>query len=597
MKEKEKKINLPEINIESTIYERFQDVAIAYGDKIAVDYLNKSITYKEIKRKSDQLAYHLIHTLGKEAEQVAFFMETGIEQIISILGILKAGKTYVALDVNFPSERNIYMLEDSQSTALITNNLNASQAKAIVHDQILINIDQILEQNEIEEVKAECSPDTNMMIVYTSGSTGEPKGVVHTHRNILHFIKRFNKLIRISSDDNFSFYYSISFSAHAMQIMGSLLNGARLSLYNLQKENFSDFSSWLNKKEISVNLMIPTVLRQFMATLKKDEKINSLRVLLFGGETLYKSDVDKAWKHVRKSCDIYNIYASTEAYLCRAYKLRPNTIINSNIVPIGYSIEDFEIEIVGDDETRKDPNKIGEMQIKSEYIALRYWNKSELTSRDFAQDGQARIFQSNDLAYKQSDGCIVHIGRSDSMVKLRGYRIDLGEIENLMIQNTEVKDAAVVVKENQHGTKHIVAYIIPRASKQPDTNYLRIAVLRMLPSYMVPSYFVILDALPKNEIGKTIKKDLPDPEWDKHANGRDIVDPKNTVQEELKEIFERILEVPLISITDNIMELGADSLRLFVAFDEIEKKYGKKLNIDAIVDNPTIEFIGGLIEE
>jgi len=600
MKIKKNNNSIPIKGTNQTIHGRFREIVSFYGENIALDYQNKQLTYNELDYKSDQLACRLIKKLGEKRQQVAIFIETGFEQIISILGILKAGMTYVPLDINFPSERNIYMLEDAECSALISNNMNASQARAISNRQIIINIDETLSSQDIGELDIYNDPDARMMIIYTSGSTGEPKGVIHSHRNIIHLYKRLTTLINISAEDIFAFYYSICFSAHAMQIISALLSGAKLTLFDLKKESFSGFSKWLKEKKITVDLMIPSVLRQFMATLKKNEKIPSIRILFCGGETLYKSDIDKAWIHLKKSSLIYNIYASTEAYVCQVYKITSKTIINSNIVPIGYSLPDFDINVIDDEGKSRETNKIGEIQIKSEFITQGYWNKPELSKQDFKQDSdnpKERIFKSSDLGYKQSDGCIIHIGRSDSMVKLRGYRIDLGEIENVLMQHANVKEAAVIVKENQHGTKHIVAYVVPKNGKSLDISYLKISVLRMLPSYMIPGYFVTLDSLPKNEIGKTIRKDFPDPDWDRNIKGKEIVNPKNKLQEDLKEIFERTLEVSLISITDNIIELGADSLRLFVAFDEIEKKFGQKLNIDAIVENPTIEFISNLIKK
>ncbi len=583
-------------NVDQTIHQKFREIASKYPNSPALDFNNTIYTYGELDNISDSLAQHLVDKLGTGKQQVAFFIDPGPDQIVAILGILKAGMTYVPLDVNFPSERNIYMIVDSQCSALISNDLNASQARLLSHNNEIININDIPSRPHIE-LNINVDPEDLMMIVYTSGSTGEPKGVMHSHKNIVHLISRLTSLVDISNNDVFAFYYSICFSAHALPIFSALLNGAKLSLLDFQKENFSVFTNWLKDKKVSVDLMIPSILRQFMATLKKDERIPSLRVLLSGGETLYKSDVDKTWPHLKKSSHIYNIYASSEAYVCSINKLSHKSIIPSNTVPIGNDVIDFELTIIDKDGNEREKNKVGEIQIKSSYLSEGYWNKEELTKEDFSRSSEpgVRIFRSGDLGYRQLDGSIVHVGRSDSMVKLRGYRIDLGEIENMMMQHTDIKESAVVVKENHQGTKHIVAYIVPKKDKDPDINYLKIAVLRMLPSYMVPTYFVKLNSLPKNDVGKTDKTELTDPDWNMNIGGKDFVEAENPVQEELVEIFERLLEVNIIGIKDNIMDLGADSLRLFVAFDEVEKKFGQKLDIDAIVDNPTIQYIAGLI--
>jgi long-subunit acyl-CoA synthetase (AMP-forming) len=244
-----------------------------------------------------------------------------------------------------------------------------------------------------------------------------------------------------------------------------------------------------------------------------------------------------------------------------------------------------------------DPNQMGEILISSPYLATGYLNKPDQTSEDFIFEEDKGIikFRSKDLGYKQSDGCIIHMGRSDSMVKIRGYRVDLGEIENNLIQHKTVKEASVLLKENPFGTKHIVAYVVAKDDSSIDFEYLKMGILRMLPEYMVPSYFVQLESLPRNEIGKLDKKAIPDPDWNRFDEGKVIIQPKNAIEYELQEIFQRILEVQPISMDDNILDLGADSLRLFVAFDEIEKNYGKKLNIDSFIENPTLAHLAKVV--
>jgi len=246
---------------------------------------------------------------------------------------------------------------------------------------------------------------------------------------------------------------------------------------------------------------------------------------------------------------------------------------------------------------RSDTFNVGEICITGRYLAKGYWKQDELSAKDFRKNDDGTVtFHSSDMGYKLPDGCIVHVGRSDAMVKLRGFRIDLGEIENTMMDLKQVKEIAVAVKENPYGTKHLIAYYVERENAELDPHYLKLAVLRNLPDYMVPSFFVRLDHLPKNDIGKTDYKGLPEPDWDSYTRNKDVELPANGTEEELKEIFERILEVSPLGVTENIMEAGADSLRLFVAFDEVEKRFGKKLNIDSIIDAPYIRDIARQIE-
>lgn len=584
--------------IEQTIHHRFEKVAAKFPQQVALNFDGEQITYQELNAYSNRVADAIIKSSDKAPARIGIFLEHGITQIVALLAIMKAGKAYVALDIYFPAERNQYMLNDAGCSLLISNNFHWSQAQVLAADIPLLNIDEPGSDLSSDNPGVKISPDDICFIIYTSGSTGQPKGVMHAHRGIVHYFKRFSEAVTITPDDKIAFYYSISFSAHTMPIFGALLNGSTLMIFDLKAQNLSEFAKWLRFEKISMTLMIPSTLRHFLAVLHKNFRLRSMHTLWLGGETLYRSDVDKVRQHLKKNARIINLYASTEAFFSRFYTITSDTAIKSNIVPIGYYVDGMDMTIVDEDLKRMDPNQTGEILISSPYLALGYWNKPEQTASDFSEDPEnpgARLFRTSDLGYKQSDGCMVHVGRSDSMVKIRGYRVDLGEIENNLIQHKNVKEVAVMVKENPFGSKHIIAYVVARETEDLDFSYLKLGIIRMLPEYMIPSHFVQLDSLPMNEIGKLNKKAIPDPDWNKIGQDRDVIQPESPLEYELQEIFERILEVRPISMDDNILELGADSLRLFVAFDEIEKKYNKKLNIDSIIEDPTLNFIASEI--
>lgn len=582
---------------QSTIHSRFDEMAGLFSENEAITFKEKVLTYRELKQQADHLAGGIIQALGTEKARIAIYLEDGMMQPLAILGILKAGKTYVALDPSFPIDRNLLMMKNSQCSLLLTNNMNISQVKSFAGNLPLLNIDEVLadELHAFENISV--APEEPAFITYTSGSTGTPKGVVQTHENMLHFMMRMYTINCSLPEDRWAFFYSLSFSAHAMPIYTALLNGATLCMFDLKKDNFTEFSKWLRQEKITNSLMIPSILRQFTATLGSGRKFPKLKTILVGGETLYRSDVEKIREHLKDDAVVYNIYASSEAYLARAYKIEHDAVIKGNIVPIGYAVPGIDISIIEEDDKRSDPFQTGEIVLTGKYLAKGYWGQDELTARDFGINEEGiPTFRSSDLGYKLSDACVVHVGRSDAMIKLRGYRIDLGEIENSMMDLKQVKEIAVAVKENLFGTKHIIAYYVERENADLDPHYLKLAVLRNLPDYMVPTHFIALDALPKNDIGKIDYKHLPEPDWESYNRSKDVEMPGNSTEEELKEIFERILEVSPIGMDENIMDVGADSLRLFVAFDEVEKRFGKKLNVDSIIDAPFIKDIAKLME-
>lgn len=591
-----KETHIPIETLEQSIADRFEFMVESFSNKEAIIDKNETITYGDLSKRSNVLANEII-SLDAEQKQIAFFLPNGINQFISILGILKSDCAYVPLDTAWPSHRVELAIKDSLATAVITDNKNLSQAKALCDNTTIINIDEIDFNKNMHTPAIKPGQDSIAHIIYTSGSTGEPKGVFSTHRNQIHFIKRFSEFIQITPDDRFAYYFSISFSAHAMPSLGALLNGATLILYDLKKEGFPGLADFFNDNGITLCLMIPSVIRHFRATLEKGFKFAKLRVLLVGGETLYFNDVKQLWPFLKRKTEIINIYASTELYLARAYRIQRDSILKQNIIPIGYPIDGMEIKIVNEDGAECDINKVGEMLIRSDYAALGYWNNPTLTERDFLNEDGQITFRSRDLAYKDADGSIVHVGRKDAMVKIRGQRVDLGEIENTLLSNEDLQEVAVALKEDPQGNKALVAYYVFSPGKSVKLEEIKNSLVRRLPDYMIPPHLINETSLPKTDSGKTDYRSLPDPPWESISDDRQIKHASNHIEEELISIFEKYMGVYPIGVSDNILEAGHDSLKLFVAFDAVEKKFNITFDIDRFVENPTIENIALIVKD
>jgi amino acid adenylation domain-containing protein len=580
--------------VEQSICERFDLIVKMFPDETAIIDAEGSFTYREFNSRANVVAQSIL-AKGPVEKQIALFLSDGKQQFITIMGILKAGCAYVPIDTAWPSHRIEYTLRNSSAAAVITDNMNHGQVRALAGKAEVINIDETDFSADPGKPGIKPHPDDILHLLYTSGSTGDPKGVYTSHRNQLHFVKRFSEYIGLHPGDVFAYYFSIGFSAHAMPSLGVLLNGGTLVMYDLKKKGFPGLSDFFDMHGVTVCLMIPSVLRHFRVTLKEGYKFSKLRTLLIGGETLYYSDIRQIWPFLKKKTEIINIYASTELFLACAYRIEQDTILKQNIIPIGYPLNDIDISIVDDKGYPCKDNEIGEMVISSPYTALGYWNSPELTDKDFSTNDGVTTFNSRDLAFRHADGSFVHVGRKDAMVKIRGQRVDLGEIENTLLANAHIQEVAVALKEDPAGNKALVGYYVCSPGKEVKLEEISNSLVRRLPDYMIPRHLVNLEALPFTISGKTDYRALPEPDWDHTAGKSDVKHAGNPTEEQLIAIFEKHLETHPIGVDENILQAGYDSLKLFVAFDTIEKHFNIKLDLNSFIANPTVEALSIII--
>ena len=526
-------------------------------------------------------------------------IENNVFQVAAILGILKAGMSYVAIDADFPLERNRMILQDAECSLLLTNQQNELLAKEIAAGIPVRIIGSDIPDTPEDLMPAACDPGDNAITLYTSGSTGKPKGVLQSHRNMMHFIYRMTKRYPLNAEDKVAYFLSVAFSAHALPLLAALLNGCELKTFRLKDENFFGYSKWFRESGITFAMMIPSFLRHFLSVQTKKDKFPELHTLMLGGETLYRSDVVKAREVFGKKTQLVNIYASTEAYLMRSFPIHPDTVIKTNIVPIGYPVEDMDIEVVDENGEPVSGQNRGEIILKSPFISEGYWKRPELTQKDFSTlkgDQHLRIFKTSDSAYYLDGDCLVHVGRMDATVKLRGYRIDFGEIINILLQHENVIEAACAVMADPRGNEHLIAYYMPAEGKTVDEEILRASLVRMLPDYMIPAQLIPSNRLPKSNTGKLDTSALPEPSWEMPSEGN-RKPPADELEGELVKIFEKVLKIAPIGTDDNFLKIGGNSLLLFVAFSEVEKKFNIKIDVRAAVDHPTIISLAGLIRK
>ncbi|OKH38899.1 non-ribosomal peptide synthetase [Calothrix sp. HK-06] len=588
--------------IEQSIPSRFEQQVKKYPHQIAVKTQNYQWTYSNLNTQANKIAQALLEKNNEQEGNIALLFDHDAPMIAAILGVLKAGKTYIPLDPKYPKDRVLYILEDSQAQVVLTNYKNLPYAQELVQKKLpIINIDNININNLFVEINQEISPDTLAYILYTSGSTGKPKGVIQNHRNVLHFIKNYTNNLHISPDDKLSLFASYSFDAAIIDIFSALLNGATLYPFDIKAEGLAHLLDWLEVNKITIYHSTPTVYRHFIETFNSKESIvkkqlNYVRLVVLGGEQVVKNDVELYKQFFADECIFVNGLGSTESSFNLQYLIDKNTKINQKYVPAGYAFEDTEIILLNNE--GKQTDVYGEIAIRSAHIALGYWQKSELTKAVFLDDPQGenkRIYRTGDLGRLRPDGAIECLGRKDFQVKIRGFRIELGEIEAVLNKHPQIKETVVTAREDIIGEKRLVAYIVSRKN-QNIINEIKQYLEQNLPDYMLPAAIVVLDVLPLTPNGKINRLALPTPDFSKFKSSQ-YTAPSDNLELQLTKIWENVLNVRPLGLNDNFFDMGGHSLLAIRLVTQINNVLGQNITPNTFFQAPTIKKLADILRK
>ncbi|MEA5552080.1 AMP-binding protein [Anabaena cylindrica UHCC 0172] len=588
-------------NIEQSIATRFEQHVKKYPHSIAVKTSTETLTYEQLNKNANRLANNILSQKGEKLEVIALLLEKGADFITSIFGGLKTGKIIVPLDSTFPIDRLAYILEDSQAVLIITNNQNLALAHELANNNCLIlNIDENINDVVDENPNIHVLPETPAYIIYTSGSTGKPKGVVQSHINSLHYCMTDTNTLLISPEDRVVFLYSCSALGGLLCILYTLLNGASLYSYDVKKQGLNNLVNWLIEEEITIYHSFTTLLRHFVEVLTSRKQFPHIRLVKLGGEATLIRDVENYKQYFADDCILYASLGATETGTFRNFIVDKNTEIMGSNVPIGYGVEGMEVVLLDENGAEIENGSIGEIAVKSKYLALGYWQKPELTKAVFLSDLQnesERIYRTGDLGRIEADGCLVHMGRIDFQVKIRGFRIEVTEIEMELLNIDTLKEAVVIAREDIPGENRLVAYVVSKQKPAPTTKELRQYLQDKLPDYMMPSAFIFLDALPLTPNGKTDRRSLPDPELVKPEITATFVPACDDIEYQLTQIWEEFLGVKPIGTEDNFFELGGNSLLAVRLFAAIEDKFGKTLPLASLFPIGTVSAIAQIIRQ
>lgn len=575
----------------SGVHQMVENRASLTPEAIAVVDKERSINYSQLNGRANQLARYLQEKGFAPGQMVGVYTDRSIEMIISMLGIFKAGGVYVPLDMSYPSERLLWIIEDAKLDLVITTKDK--------YDSLLDQFNQVnilmLEDEQITDKEAfnlgvDIKGDQFAYVIYTSGSTGKPKGVLVPHQGLSNLVLWFHQRYKVETIDRGTQVARMGFDASMLEIWPFLTAGASLHIVDTEiLLSPKTLKTWLIQNEITLSHLPPIVAEELLNMEWEGEV--PLRALLTGSDRLRLLPPDNLpFKYV-------NHYGPTEySVICISGEVFPNI---GEVPAIGRPISNTKVYVLDQNLQLCPIGAVGELYVSGVGIAAGYLNQHELTEEKFINHpfipGQ-KIYRTGDLVRYRHDGNMEFVGRVDYQVKLRGFRIELGEIEALLIQHPNIHTAVTIVREDKPGDKRLVAYVVPIAGRKVGTSEIKEYMRQNVPDYMVPSIIIFLNELPLSANDKIDRNSLPRPETIKNSEG-EYTPASTDLELKLVNVWEKLLNISPIGTNDNFFELGGHSLLAITMIDKVKEEIFQNVNISVFLRAPTIRNLAKKITE
>lgn len=594
------KTNAP---LDKNIIQIFEEYVENNGKNAAIIWKDKNISYRELNSKANELAKLLVKNNIKYGDRVGIILERSPLQIISILGILKCGAIYVPIDSEYPNKRINFVLSDSEAKLVLTTTKYVNRIESNI-PYLLMDIEENNLDNTddksisfINQPKEASGKDT-IYIMYTSGSTGLQKGTIISHKNVIRVVKNTN-YIDINSNDKVMQLSNYAFDGSVFDIFGAILNGAALVIVpKTVTLEISELTEFIKKNKVTVFFITSALFNMVVdwdVTALKD-----VRKLLVGGDVVSVTHARRALE-VMGPNHIINGYGPTETTVFACY-YPIDKIDNNQSIPIGYALSNTTLYVLDEQGQLVPPNVPGELYIGGDGVAKGYLNRDELTATRFINlplANNERVYKTGDRVMRLSTGEMIFLGRMDFQIKLRGFRVELGEIENEIGNIEGVNEVAAVARKDKAGSLYISAYYtlnndlnIEKSNLQP--NKIKEIIAEKLPNYMIPSRMKLMDKMPLNINRKVDRKALPiiEDSIDKSSN---YCPPTNEIEEEILKKMQLILDNNAIGIKDDFFSSGGESIKA-IALAQALSKSGFKVKVNDIFQNPTVQKLALLPE-
>ncbi|MGV3139538.1 amino acid adenylation domain-containing protein [Brevibacillus agri] len=586
--------------LEQQVEQRPEDIAVVFGEQ--------SLTYKQLHAHSNQIA-HALHQRGiGEGDVVVVMAERSLELITGLLGVLKAGAAYTPVDPGYPAERLRYLLHHSQAKLLLVQ--RAVQDRIADTDAEVVAVEDLLAAGwPSDSLPLPYDPERLMYVLYTSGSTGNPKGAMiraHAFVNLLHW---YTREFSLGENDRMLLIASASFDLAQKNLYAPLITGGRLVLFEPGLYDYEQMAATIEREGITAINCTPSAFYPLVDASADDDyaKLKSLRWVFLGGEPIHMTQLAPWLRSAHCQAEIVNTYGPTECTdIASYYRVSGKDWQGETNLPIGKPIDNVRLYVVDKDMRLVPEGLEGELCIGGVGVGLGYYNAPELTEERFVQSSELPeqvVYKTGDVVKRLPDGQIVFIGRVDHQVKVRGFRIEIEEIEKKLLDHPQVKEAVVTAVQDAGGDTSLRAYVVPASSLTTELVYDYLHA--ELPGYMVPQFVILLEALPLTPNGKVDRKALPVPTAElAHAAEQtgeqaeeQAAPEKREIEQQLAKLWQEVLGIRKIGLEDSFFRLGGHSLKAVALLSRIKKAFGVSIPIPTLFRKPTVRQLAEVIRQ